>query len=317
MTLDAAEQPQLRFVQWNDTHVSPTPSAYIKANEKLDYLIATANAGTPSLPKPDFVIGVGDIINGDNGIASLWADFAWLKPRLAGLTRRFYPVVGNHEDEGVANQEKQAPYKAMFGEGFLNYTFQAGGIQFVVLDNSGISVSPIGARRARDKWLRDTLDQSDSPVIICCHVPLTPIREEAVLKKSFGFPSYIAYDKALLNLVDSHADRIIAVLSGHLHLTGVVQRKGVYHICPSGTASYPCDFATYDVFRDRIQVRMHSVPKELLTPQTDIHGPPRWKTPYTDAKHTTHETYIRGNPNERDFEIRLDGKKRLADVDAQ
>ena len=78
------------------------------------------------------------------------------------------------------------------------------------------------------------------------------------------------------------------MLSGHLHLTGVVRRNGVYHIAVSGTASYPCDFASYEVFADRIRMRVHSLPPNLVTPETDIHGKPRYTTDYTDAAPTSH-----------------------------
>ena len=46
-------------------------------------------------------------------------------------------------------------------------------------------------------------------------------------------------------------------------------------------------------------LRVHSLPEELLTPQTNIHGRPRHKIDYTDSEHPTHESYIKGNPSER------------------
>jgi hypothetical protein len=134
---------------------------------------------------------------------------------------------------------------------------------------------------------------------------MIPIREEPVLAKSFGFVSYATKDPELLSLVDEHAESIAAVLSGHLHLTGVVVRKGVHHISVSGTASYPCDFASFDVFPDRIHMRIQSLPEELRTPETNIHGRRRHKVDFTDASHPTAESYVCGNPSERDVEITL------------
>ncbi|MBN2294106.1 MAG: hypothetical protein JXM70_16890 [Pirellulales bacterium] len=94
-------------------------------------------------------------------------------------------------------------------------------------------------------------------------------------------------------------------------LTGVVKHAGFYQIVISGTASYPSDFATYDVFPDRIHVQMHSLPKSLLDPSTNIHGKRRHGIDYTDATHRTHEAYLRGNAEERMFDIALIGKKRI------
>ncbi len=86
-----------------------------------------------------------------------------------------------------------------------------------------------------------------------------------MLKKNFGFVSYAVQDDRLLRLVDQHAKSIVAVLPGHLHLTGVVTRNGVHHVSISGTASYPCDFASYDVFPDGIRFRIHNLPQRLST----------------------------------------------------
>ena len=283
------EEPLLRFVQLNDTHVdSRAPSDYRLANEKLRYLVAAFNAGT-YFPTPDFIIGVGDIIDGGE-LTAVERDYTALKPILAELKCPFYPVIGNHEDN---QQEGDAQYEAMFraayGGRHVNYTFRQGKIEFVILDNSGApSSNRTEVGRRRNCWLRDVLEGSKYPKIICCHIPIVPIREEAVLAKSFGFGSYAAIDDELLKLVDSHSRQIIAVLSGHLHLTGMVRRKGVHHISISGTGSFPCDFACYEVFADRIRVRVHGLPKEMTTPDTDIHGKPRYKIDYIDATHPTH-----------------------------
>jgi len=221
--------------------------------------------------------------------------------------------MGNHENvQREGDAEYQAPYIAAFGADRVNFTFRAGGIQFVVVNNSG---SPTSNQKstglARNQWVRSALESPPRiPTILCCHIPLVPIRERAVLEQSFGFTSYLAHDHELLKLVDLHADRIVAVLSGHLHLTGVVERNGVYHIDVSGSASYPCDFACHEVFADHMRVRMYSLPLEYLTPVSNIHGMRRHKIDYTDADHATHELYIRGNPQERALEIPLTGSKR-------
>ena len=131
-----------------------------------------------------------------------------------------------------------------------------------------------------------------------------------MLKKSFHWDSHIAHDDELLKLVDAHSDQILAVLAGHLHLTAARQRNGVYHVVVSGTASYPCDFAAYEVFEDHIGVRMYSLPEQLLTPDTDNHGKACFlhTIDYTDDAHPTHESYLKGNPSERAFDIRLKQK---------
>lgn len=81
--------------------------------------------------------------------------------------------------------------------------------------------------------------------------------------------------------------------SGCLHLTGTVKQNGVCHIVAFETGSHPCDFVCYEVFQDHLHVQTFTLPSDrpndLRTEYTDIHGPPRWPTAYTDSTHPTHE----------------------------
>ncbi|NLE36495.1 MAG: hypothetical protein GX621_00555, partial [Pirellulaceae bacterium] len=194
-----------------------------------------------------------------------------------------------------------------FGLKETNYTLRHKGLLFVMLNvTSGPRTMKASVRRRRNAWFRQVLEESrGTPKIVCCHVPPRPVRDATVLAKSFGYGGQTSDDDELIGRIDEHADSIAAVLSGHLHLTGMVQCKGVHYIAISGTASYPCDFATYDVFADRIRMRVRSLPEKLITPQTNLHGKPRHKIDYTDAAHPTHDAYMKGNASERDFEIVL------------
>jgi 3',5'-cyclic AMP phosphodiesterase CpdA len=304
---NGAERARLTFVQWNDAHVEvATPPWFRLANEKADYLVQFLNAGT-TFGVPDFVIGVGDMVNGRND-EDLSRDFALLQTKLALLKCPFYPVMGNHEDRELEGDAKhQASYRAAFGNDRVNYAFCKGGIQFIVLDNSGAPTSnnkPIG--QARRDWLRQTLRVSpDVPIVLCMHVPLALVREESVLAKSYGFPDkgYIAHDDQMLKIVKEHRHRIVAVLSGHLHMSGATIFDGIYQIVVSGTADCPCDYACYQVFHDRIHVDIRSLPDSLLTPDTNTDGKPRHPIDYTDATHPTARSFVAGNASERSFDI--------------
>ena len=304
------EQPMLRFVQWNDIHVR-SPRDTNKSQQKLDYLISSINNET-YFPKPDFVIGVGDLIEGGSAAARK-NEFDIFKDKVDGLKCLFYPVVGNHENNGAeGNPTREAEYVATFGSDRLNYTFQAGGIQFIVLNNSGspgANKTSIGKKRR--KWLQKKLDESPGlPKIITCHIPLVPMRDEQVLAESFGFGKlYCTHDADLLKIVEDHADDVLAVLSGHVHLSGAVQRKGVYHITTSGTDDYPCDFAEFAVYKDRLHVHMHAISKDLREPSRNLHT--RSGTEYTDSTHATAESYVSGNDSEREFIITLREKTLL------
>ena len=297
--------PLFRFVQWNDVHIDETqPPGYQLTNEKMRYLVEWIN-DAKRLPRPDFVIGIGDMIHGGS-LESLAPNIQLQRRFLRDLKIPFYPVIGNHENvQQEGDPKHEAAFREAFGDDRTNYTLEHKDLLLVMLNNSGAPKSNSNAvGRRRNEWFRSILSSSVGlPKIVCCHIPLVPLRDEIVLAKSFGFTSYTAKDEQLLSLVDQHAKSIIAVLSGHLHLTGVVARNGVHHVSIAGTASYPCDFATYDVFSDRIQLRVHSLPQKLLTPNTNIHGRPRHEVAYTDPGHPTHESYVKGNPSERILDI--------------
>ncbi len=303
ITVNADEKPLFSFVQWNDMHVqAATPREFRLANEKMDYLVESLNAAA-NFPTPDFVVAVGDMVNGKTADV-LNADFAVLKQKLAPLTVPFYPVMGNHENcQGEGNPASEAAYVAAFGDDRINYTFRQHGLEFVVLNDSGAPASNAqGAGKARRDWLRGVLDGSPGvQKIILCHVPLVPVRDVAAIQQAWypGDTSYIAQDNEMLQIVKDHSNEVVAVLSAHDHLTGVTQFNGISQIVVSGSASYPCDYARYQVFTDRIHVEIHSLPTALLTPDTDIWGSAN------DAAHTTHHAFIAGNPAERSFDILL------------
>jgi len=313
-------KPLFTFLHLNDTHLSgslESKGVYAGANKRLKWFIEKMNSG--DLVKPDFALGLGDMINGGD-LEAFAPQFLELKTNvLAKLPFPVYPCVGNHENKQRQGDDVyEKPYIDAFGSGRQNYTFEKGGIQFVVFDNSGMPPrDSTGLREQHERsrvkmiaWLRQTLQaNSQQPKILCCHIPAACLREEEVLKKSFGFPSYYALDNELLELLKSHNDSVLAVLSGHLHLTGCVKVDGIYHIVTSGLASYPHDFGIYEVYADRIDVRMESVPKSMSEPYaSNIHCSRRHKIDYTDKDHPTHELYVSGNPAERKFSIELRGR---------
>ncbi len=303
-----------RFFLWNDMHirspkVSGRPVGYPFVNEKALWALECA-LGRHGFEQPDFVLSAGDIIDGE--IPDYNEDFAFLKEFvLDQLTVPFLPCVGNHENgQGEGISELNLAYDRWFGKEWHNYVFTICGIGFIVVDTSGAHRLPDEVTGQRNAFVKRAFEfLADMPIIVVTHVPLLPMRNEGVLKASFGFESWKVRDGEFLRIVECKSERVIAVLCGHLHLTAVRWNKGIAHICPAGTAGYPADFASFDVYPDRIQMRMHSAPKQWLDIKGNIHGKPRHKVDYTDDEHPDHERYLWGNSYERELTIRLEGGK--------
>ena len=307
----AIAAPRFTFVQLNDTHVQKPLSAkddtpelrtYARANEKLSWWVEAVNRK----PCPDFVLGIGDLIHGGR-LDRLAVDLEEFQQLVRPLRVPLYPNLGNHEvvqQEG--NSLYEGPYRKIFGDHRVNYMFEFGGLLFIMLNNAGATVVSPNIIHARNQWFRKVLE--DNPTkqkIIGCHIPIIPLRQENVLAKSFGFVSYQSHDPELLDLVHTHSDSIAAVLSGHLHLTGYVKRRGVHHISVAGTASYPSDYARYAVYDERIDMEVCQLPRALATAHGSIHGKPRHTTDFTDAVHKTADEYQIGRRDERRLTIAL------------
>jgi hypothetical protein len=304
-----SDQP-VRFAVFNDAHAQFAPSAtmhagYPGANERAEWFLSQVAPGG-ALGDVNFIMGGGDLIHGEN-LASIGTEMVALGERLNRLPVPFYPCCGNHEvrqQEGDAAWE--APYAQTFGADKFDYAIPAGAAEIIVLNNAGTYHVSAARREARVEAFRRLLTARPGvPKIVVVHIPLLPVRDNAVLRESFGFLSYKTLEVELLDTLEVDGGDVRLIISGHLHLTGMVQSGDVHQLVTSGTASFPHDYPVVTVTPGSIDVEVRTLPAELHEPRTNLHGVPRYKKDYTDPAHPTAETYLRGNPGERKFSIPL------------
>lgn len=303
----APAAPRFRFLQINDLHYGgPKSQTYVNANQRIDWLFARIRA-KDLLPPIDFVILLGDMIHGGT-LPAIQEEMPVFREKVETLGVPFFPVTGNHENvQQESDEAHEAAYRAAFGDRRSHYAVTHKGVEFLFLNNSGsASGRPKEIYAARARELDRMLGANPSlPKVLCCHIPLTCVRDEAVLRTSFGFRSYQAGEPELLEMVQARRSNVRAVLSGHLHLTGSTVRGRVRHVSICGTASYPHDIALYSVYADRIEAEVIRLPSNLLEVTTNIHGAARHKRDFTDASHLDYSTYLMGNPDERRWKIPL------------
>jgi hypothetical protein len=301
-----SSKPLFRFLQVNDLHIQHEGKTYTDANVRASWLF-NALQEERYFPKPDFILGIGDIVHGES-LEGIKNDFTYLRENyLDGLSIPFYHIMGNHEcKQQEGNPEFEAPFIQANGPDRFNYSFEYKGFEFIAFNNSGTHIVPDKQEFARKETLRKLLQAKPSlPKIVCCHIPLLPIREESVLAESFGFTSYKTKDASTLDVLQASENNVLAVLSGHLHITGAMIKDGIHHISIAGMASYPHDVALYSVFSDRIDVEVIRIRSDLLMPTTNIHGARRHKKDFIDRIHPSYTQYIMGNENERHFSIQI------------
>ena len=190
-TLAAGEEIVFRFLQINDTHyqtdaLQPPPLNFQGSNRRAEWLCEALRRGD-FIPPVDFLLHVGDLVN-----TAYESEFAAIKHLLDRTGIPYHTTVGNHDNHNLeGDSEKEAPYRQIIGDQF-HYTFTHKGLGFVVANNSGSATPELTAQAIddRERHLRSHLESHvDRPVIIACHIPVVPMREEAVLKSSFDIPT--------------------------------------------------------------------------------------------------------------------------------
>jgi predicted MPP superfamily phosphohydrolase len=305
-----SDQPRLRFLQINDLHFRDFRHeregfTFNGANNRAGWLLeALQKPGR--LPPVDFVLAIGDMVHGDS-LEALGRECPTMAAALKELPMEVFPAIGNHEiKQAEGDPEWERPFREAYGVAD-HYSFEREGIAFIVFNNAGTGDNlPPAIRRKRSANLQRLLDRHrDQPKIIACHLPLACVRDESILAASMDHYSYKCLEPEILEAIEKESESVLAVLSGHIHITGCIEQKGIHHLVASGPASFPHDVIYFAVFEDRIDVEVIQLPSDLWQPDTNLHGATRHGRDFTDSQHPTALAYVQGNPDERRLSIPL------------
>lgn len=309
-TVSAVAGNRACFVVLNDLHArfasnKAKCSGYIGAEKRAKWLMRQISP-KGILAKVDFVLSAGDLIHGES-LSAITEELAAFERQLSKMPVPFYPCCGNHEIRQMEGDPKhERAYRRFIRGAAFDYSFMAGACEIIVLNNAGSFHISRERRNQRHKNLMRLLQAHPGvPKIVVCHIPLVAIREERVLRKSFGFLTYKCLESELLDVLDMYGEEVRLVVSGHLHLTGMVQRGKVRHLVASGAASFPHDFPIITVTPEALAVDIFTLPEEMHEPRTNLHGRPRYNYDFQDSTHPDIDTYLRGLPKERNFIIPL------------
>jgi len=213
--------------------------------------------------KPDFVVGVGDMIEGYTGdigtIEEEWKQYA----ALAGsLSMPFYKVPGNHD---IWDSTAAEVYRRRIGEPY--YSFDAGPIHFVTLD-TGRWATVTSFPQEQVDWLKSDLEENRDAehTVVIHHIPYWV---ETVAK---GKPDPL-HDIFVANGVD-------AVFTGHYHVYFSGRYDGIVYTgvgssgggCDPGLTGLEYHFVWVTVDNDGISIapiKMGSVlPWDEVTAET-------------------------------------------------
>ncbi len=184
---------------------------------------------------PDFVIELGDFVNGwvvlgaDPGDpARIPGILAWADGLYAAFDGPRYHVIGNHD---VYNLDK-GQYRSILGIESTYYSFDVGAYHFVVLDvqfaedGSDLAHTYTGVAgylpEAEVDWLRDDLAASDRPTIVFVHQMLDEYIE--------AWGRALVANQPEVQAVLAEDGDVIAVFQGHDHDNGYNEIDGIHYV---------------------------------------------------------------------------------------
>lgn len=177
------------------------------------------------------------ILLGDQSHDRFWKDYRYGLPQaysdIERMNARVYSVMGNHDHDPTATNDIDAgaEWRRFIGPEY--YSFDKGGVHFVVLDNeeiveNGPSLSQDGecvyknkVRKAELEWLAKDLALVDksTPVVLAMHAPLLAapgMEEEFRLVNGAKLASLLAkFDT-------------VEVISGHTHVSYAAQNGNIH-----------------------------------------------------------------------------------------
>jgi hypothetical protein len=130
------------------------------------------------MDRPVYGIGLGDIVHQDLSLLPQY------KKGMADAGVLTYSVIGNHDQQHILNQSDEEASKAFEAQmGPVNYSFNLGGVHFIVLDDM-IAYGPGSGKYSDEcatglteeiwKWLQNDLSYVpfNTTLMVCAHSPM-------------------------------------------------------------------------------------------------------------------------------------------------
>ncbi len=174
--------------------------------------------------QPDFVVELGDFIDAADSVDVERRYLSTVNREFSAVCKERHYVLGNHcvdtltKEEFLAGVERERSY----------YSFDRGGIHFVVLDSCFRSDGkPYGRKNfvwtdancpaAELEWLEGDLKETSKPVIVFAHQRLDVSNNHGVK------------NNAEVRKILEASGRVLAVFQGHSHQNDLKQMNGIHY----------------------------------------------------------------------------------------
>ena len=194
------------------------------AGNYANYRVTTAIMQTMALERPQFVIGLGDYIDGARGLDATRKQW-----------QRFFGAVSPLQKLGaipmvltIGNHDSGSPlFDQYFGRRY--FSFDAGNAHFIVLDTQ--QPGQYGRIAGTQwEWLNQDLAAAANArlIFVTVHQPLFPVG----VHRGSAQDKYPPYRDRLHTLLAKY--KVSAVFSGHEHLYNHQERNGVHYFISGG-----------------------------------------------------------------------------------
>lgn len=194
---------------------------YRESAKKLEEAVQRFNE-----EKPDFIVELGDLIDQAKTVEQ---EIAWLdeiEKVFAKVTSPRHYVLGNH---CVATLTKEEFIAHTGASKISHYSFEHGGVHFVILDacyrsdgepygRSNAEWTDANIPAAELAWLREDLKVAMHPVVVFAHQRLDDADKHSVK------------NAAEVRAVLEASGRVSAVLQGHSHKNAYQQMNGIHYV---------------------------------------------------------------------------------------
>lgn len=196
----------------------------------------------------DGAVSVGDL--SANG--GPW-DFEAVDRLLSELEVPFVSIPGNHDVPATSSADHdvlpQAEFEARYSGGSVPFVRRFGDVELIGLDSMRLRRALDGEAEADQlEWLDDTLARLSDPLVMLHH-PLPGITdwltrykgrvEEMNMSRLWDNP------EPLLDVFETHD--VPLVLSGHKHIPGVAETRGVWEVMAPSTCTFPQAYLRLDI----------------------------------------------------------------------
>lgn len=217
------EKPSVSVGLVTDLHYADKVPAgtrhYRETLQKLDEA-----AGQFERDEPDFLVELGDLIDAADSVELEKRYLKTINREFSSISKERHYVLGNHCVDTLTKEE----FLGGVGQAKSYYSFDRGGVHFVVLDSCFRSDGQAYQRKnfvwtdanvpaSELEWLKADLSTGKSPVVVFAHQRLD-VRNNHGVKNN-----------ADVRKVFEESGRVQAVFQGHSHKNDVKQIGGIHY----------------------------------------------------------------------------------------